>query len=191
MTELQKPELSEQDRFIRKWIIPRLNADVGDFEDATDENIEVAKSILAQEYNKHASSNLRILTKAMVLTLVYDFFHALPPEIYGLLLSLISSISLAIPALHTPESLAGTAIATERSLEKKIRHRAEESVKTNVGVVGIAAGFGVQILSVIDLVDSEVLRNNLLAGVVPSVVTTLLVATAGVYALDRIWPGDG
>lgn len=123
----------------------------------------------------------------MLLTVAYDLLHYLPPVVYGLLLSSIASISLAVPALHTPESLAGTVIGAEQSLEKKIRLQAEESVKTNVGVVGISVGFALQIFAVIGMFGGELFQNNVAAGVVPSVLSSIFLATAVAYVLNLLW----
>ncbi|WP_348607822.1 hypothetical protein [Halobaculum rarum] len=187
---LEQPELSAQEKRIKKWILPNLNADLGDFEDTNEADIDVAESILAQEYRKHGGDNIRILVKILLLTACYDILHVLPPIIYGLLLSSVASISLAIPALHTPESLAGTVIGGEQSTKKRIRYRAEESVKTNVGMVGIAIGFAVQILAVIGVIDTEVFANNILTGAVPSVVSAVFLATVVVYVLSLVWSGS-
>lgn len=52
MSKLEQPELTKQDQRIKDYILPRLNADLGEYEEATDKNIDVTKSILAQEYKK-------------------------------------------------------------------------------------------------------------------------------------------
>lgn len=163
MPELTEPELNRTERWTRDYILTILPSRYGDPADLSDEEVSIVKSILAQQYVEHA--NLGVLWKTGLMLLAYDLLFYLDSQIYGLVLGMLGSISLAVPTLYTPEILAEDTIDQPNTLMSEIQSKAELSVKTNVGVAGLAVGFVWQIFAVSGPIPSELLTQNHLQGV--------------------------
>lgn len=149
MTKLEQPELDFPEWFTRDFILPVLPEDLSDYDNLDPDNIEAARSILAQEYVEHGS--LRGAVKLLIGIGIWDLLYPLPPAVYGLFLSAYGSVFLAAPALHTPETLTENTIGRAEDMEKLVRDSAEESVKTNMGIVFLLGGFVLQAIALVGL----------------------------------------
>lgn len=121
MPDTSDLELDFVEKATRDYFLPRLPDDWKGYEHLKGEDLEVARSVLAQAYVEHA--NLKQLWKPLILIGVYDILFHLQPIIYGLVLSAIGSVSLAIPAMHTPRSLAGDTLRDSKEMYENVRNR--------------------------------------------------------------------
>ncbi len=181
MTNGGEIELDSSERLTRDYILPILPEGWKGYSGLEGDELQLANSILAQEYVEHGS--LRKLWKPLLLIGVYDALFHLEPVVYGLVASAIGSISLAIPAMHTPHSLAGDTLLNPEDDYVEIRKSAKRSVKTNIGIVIFVVGFVIQIAARVDALGTEVLGANLLTGVVPSY--SVILFTALVWEIYR------
>jgi len=102
-----------------------------------------------------------------------------------LVLSMLGSLSLALPTLHTPETLLEGVINKPEELLEEVRFRAEQSVKTNVGVFALMVGFAWQVLTVSGTIPSEILGRNYLVGEIPGWLGFVLVFIMGLLILKE------
>lgn len=165
MPELESPELDTREWATREFILPILPDEASQYDDLHPDDVQAAKSILAQEYVEHG--NIWGILKILAAVGLWDALYPVPVIAYGMILSAYGSIFLAAPAMHTPASLAGETISRTKSLEKLIRSNAEESVKTNIGIIPLIGGFVIQFISTINAPTGEVFRNDLLSGAFP------------------------
>jgi len=186
MSELSPPELNRKETLTRDWLLPLLPSEADQYEELNEEEIEVARSLLAQQYVEHGK--LDLIWKTLLIIFVYDVLFILQSQIYGLVLSAIGSIYLSVPALHTPASLAGETIGKKETLEEKISVNAERSVKTNIGVFALFCGFISQVFSVSGPLPQELMRNNLLEGQIPNWAGFLVIF--GIAFLIFDWHSD-
>ena len=163
MAELTEPKLNRKERWTRDYILKILPSRYGDPADLSDEQISVVRSILAQQYVEHA--NLSVLWKTGLMLLAYDLLFYLDSQIHGLILGMLGSIALALPTLYTLEILAEDTFDQLHTSMSEIESKAELSVKTNVGVAGLAVGSVWQIFAISGPIPSELLTQNHLQGV--------------------------
>lgn len=164
MAEITKPELNRKERWMRDYILPLLPSSFNQPAEVSDEKLEISRSILAKQYVEHA--NLDVLWKTTVILLIYDVGFQMDSIVYGLVLSVLGSISLALPNLYTPELLAEEAFHETSDRLSQIQSIAERSVKTNVGVAGLAVGFLWQIFTVTGPIPTELVPQNYFQGVI-------------------------
>lgn len=166
MEEITKPKLNRTERWTRDYILPLLPSDFNEPAEVSDERLEVARSILAKQYVEH--TNLGVLWKTMLILLMYDAGFQLDSIVYGLVLSALGSLTLALPNLYTPELLAEDAFHESSNLYTQIESKAERSVKANIGVVGLAIGILWQISTISGPIPSELVLTNYFQGVIPN-----------------------
>lgn len=183
MPNVVEPELNRQERWTRDYILPLLPSGFEQPAEVGDENLKVARSILAQQYVEHAK--LDVLWKTAVMLLAYGLGFRLDSVVYGLVIGVLGSLALALPDLYTPELLAEEAFDEPQNLASEIRRKAERSVKTNVGVAGLAVGFGWQIFTISGPIPPELLSQNYLYGVIPGWIGLLGVLVFGYLLLGN------
>lgn len=180
MEELAEPELNRKERWTRVFLT-LLPSGFGDPKDLSEEKVTVVRSILAKQYVEHA--NLEVLWKTGLILLMYDWLFLLNSQIYGMVLGMLGSISLALPTLYTPEILTEDTFDNSNTLMSEIKSKAELSVKTNVGVAGLAVGFALQIFAVSGPIPEELLSHNHLQGVVQNWLGFIAIFTLGYLIL--------
>lgn len=188
MTELTEPDLNRRERWTRDYILEILPSGYGDPADRSEEQVSVAKSVLAKQYVEHAK--LDLYWKMGLVLLAYDWLFLLQSQVYGLVIGAIGSLTLALPNLYTPELLAEDAFEDSDALSKEIKSKAALSVKTNVGVAGLIVGFVWQVFSISGPIPGELISQNHLQGVVQNwlgfaVIFGLLLLCIRVYNLWR------
>jgi hypothetical protein len=183
MGELEKPDLNRMESITCDYILPALPSNFREPDDLDEEEVKIARSILAKQYVEKA--NLKVLWKTALILLVYDLLFVFEAQIYGLVLSMLGSLSLALPTLHTPETLLEGVINKPEELLEEVRFRAEQSVKTNVGVFALMVGFAWQVLTVSGTIPSEILGRNYLVGEIPGWLGFVLVFIMGLLILKE------
>jgi len=184
MSNISEPKLTPQEQLTRDYILPLLPSGFEQPADVDEENVEVTRSILAQQYIEHAK--LDVLWKTCVILVTYDFGFRLNSVVYGLAISVLGSLALALPNLYTPELLAEEAFYESRNLRSKIEAKAEHSVKTNVGVAGLTVGFVWQIFTISGPIPSELVSQNYLYGTIPS-----WLGFFGIFIIGYVLLGNG
>lgn len=183
MSEFIEPELDQKERITRDYILPLLPSESRTPENLSEEKVTVVKSILAKQYVEH--TNLDVLWKTGLILLAYDWLFLLNSQIYGMVLGMLGSIALALPTLYTPEILAEDAFDNTNNLMSEIESKAERSVKTNVGVAGLAVGFVLQIFAVSGPIPKELLSQNHLQGVVQNWLGFVTILILGFFILGN------
>ncbi|GAA0554081.1 hypothetical protein GCM10008994_31380 [Halorubrum ejinorense] len=135
-------------------------------DDTSDEELEVTRSILAQQYVEH--TNIGPLWKSTLILLIYDFGFELDAVVYGLVIGALGSVELAVSNFYTPEILAEEVILRSDNLKSEIETKAKRTVKTNVGVTGLVVGFVWQILTISGPIPDELLAQGYLRETLPS-----------------------
>jgi len=181
MEQLEQPEMNRWERIARDHILPALPSSFRDPGDLDEGEVHIAQSILAKQYVEHA--NLGVLWKTGLILLVYDSLFVFQSQIYGLVLSVLGSLSLALPTLHTPETLLNEVKNQPEGLTEQIRFRAEQSVKTNVGVFALVVGFVWQVFTISGVISHEILPWNHLQDKFPSWIGFILIFTVGIWVL--------
>lgn len=183
MPDITEPKLTRQEQWTRNYILPLLPSSFEQPADVGEENVEVARSILAQQYVEHAK--LDVLWKTSVMLLAYDLGFRLDSVVYGLVIGILGSLALALPNLYTPELLAEEMFHEPRNRRLEIEGKAERSVKTNVGVAGLAVGFVWQIFTISGSIPPELVSQNYLVETIPSWFGFLGVFTIGYLLLGN------
>jgi hypothetical protein len=178
MSNLEPPELDFRARITRDWILPILPKGAVETKSIDGNQLEAAKAILAQEYVNQ--NDLRGLRNVLLILVTFDILFPLNPQLYGIILNIYGSVLLAVPALHTPRSLA-VEVDTEQQLERQIRVSAKRSVRTNVGVAGLVLGFTFQATAVALNLGSDLLPTNYLQGVIAPIFVVLAILVALSY----------
>lgn len=181
MGELEQPDMNRMESITRDYLLTALPSSFREPGELDEEDVQIVQSVLAKQYVEKA--NLKILWKTALILIVYDFLFVFESQIYGLVLSMLGSLSLALPTLHTPETLLDEVANQPEGLMEKIRFRAGQSVKTNVGVFALVVGFAWQVFIVSGAISREILGQNLLQGEFPSWLGFILVFTVGVLLL--------
>ena len=117
---------------------------------------------------------------------MYDVCFRLNSVVYGLFISVLDSLALALSNLYTPELLAKEVFHEPRDLRSKIESKAERSVKANVGVAGLAVGFIWQIFTISGPIPSELLSQNYLQEVFPNWIGFAVTLTLGYVILGDV-----
>ena len=181
MSELTEPELNRKERWARDYILTLLPTGSADPTNLSEDEVTVVRSILAKQYVEHA--NLGVLWKTGLMLLAYDWLFLLHSQIYGMVLGMLGSIALALPTLYTPEILAEDTFDNPNTVMSEIESKAELSVKTNIGVAGLAIGFILQIFAVSGPIPEELLSHNYLQGVVQNWLGFVAILTLGFLIL--------
>lgn len=183
MPDIAKPKLNRKEQWTRDYLLPLLPSSFDQPAEVGDDRLEIAKSILAKQYVEHAK--LDVLWKTSVMLLAYDVGFRLNSVIYGLVIGFLGSLALALPDLYTPELLAEEAFHEPRNPRSEMESKAEHSVKTNIGVAGLAVGFLWQIFTISGPIPSELVSQNYLQGVITSWLGFAAVLTLGYIILGN------
>lgn len=183
MPDITEPKLNQKERWTRDYILPILPSSFDQPAEVGDERLEVVKTILAKQYVEHAK--LDLLWKTSVMLLAYDVGFQLDSVVYGLVIGVLGSLSLALPNLYTPELLAEEAFHEPRNLKSEIESKAERSVKTNIGVAGLAVGFLWQIFTISGPIPTELISQNYLQGVISNWLGFVAVLALGYIILGK------
>ncbi|QLG26355.1 hypothetical protein HUG10_01825 [Halorarum halophilum] len=180
MPELTEPELNRRERWTRELLM-LLPSEYGDPADRSEEKVTIVRSILAKQYVEH--TNLGVVWKTALMLLVYDWLFTLSSQVYGLTLGALGSLALALPNLYTPEILAEDTFDKTDTVMAEIESKAELSVRTNIGVAGLAVGFVWQILAISGPIPGELITQNHLKGVIPTWLGFIIILTLGFLIL--------
>lgn len=183
MGELEQPDLNRIESITCNYILPALPSSFREPDDLNEEEVDIVRAILAKQYVE--KTNLKLLWKTALILLVYDFLFVFEAQIYGLVLSMLGSLSLALPTLHTPETLLEEVTTQPEGLVEEVRFRAGQSVKTNVGVFALVVGFAWQVFTVAGAIPPEILRQNLLVSKIPGWLGFTIVFMIGVLILKE------
>lgn len=166
MSDITEPELNRKERLTRDYILPRLPSDFNQPAEVNDDELEVVSSVLAQQYVEHA--NLGVLWKSFAILLAYDVAFRLDSVVYGLLIGFLGSVIVTLTNIYTPEILAEETFHESQDIVAEIESKAERSVKTNVGMAGLAVGFLWQIFTISGPIPSELVSQDPLQGTIPN-----------------------
>jgi len=169
--------------FTKEVLLPILPDDWKGYEGLEGKELDLAKSALAKQYVEHGDLSVARIPLSGVL--IYDLMFHVQPIVYGLLLSGIGSLYLAMPGMETPKSLAGETIGNKKTEREKLDNRAKQAVDTNVGVLILLSGFLLQIAAVIGVFGNEWLIENYLRGIIPSYWGAISLVIIG-----KIWYGE-
>lgn len=158
-----------------------LPSEYGDSADLSEEKVTIVRSILAKQYVEH--TNLSVLWKTASMLLVYDWLFILSSQVYGLILGALGSLALALPNLYTPEILAEDTFDKANTVMAEVESKEELSVKTNIGVAGLAVGFVWQILAISGPIPRELITQNRLQGVIQNWLGFVIILTLGFLIL--------
>jgi hypothetical protein len=181
--DLDEPDLDRRERLTRDYILPLLPQEYGSPNIQDEANLRAINSILAKQYVKHAS--LGPFWKTGMILIAYDWLFLLDSQVYGLVLSALGSLTLALPNFYTPELLAEEATEKSDNIAQKIESGAKLSVKTNIGVVGLTVGFVWQVLAISGPLAQELLSQNWLQGNIQNWVGFALIFFAGMFIMGK------
>jgi hypothetical protein len=137
MPELSEPALNRQERLTRDYILPALPSEFREPDGLNEKEVQIVKSVLAKQYVEHA--NLGVIGKTATILIAYDFLFVFQAQIYGLVLSMLGSLALALPALHTPGLCS---FARRRRRDCVIAVESEETERFGIGIPPPHACYG-------------------------------------------------
>ncbi|MEZ3164646.1 hypothetical protein ABNG04_12305 [Halorubrum sp. RMP-11] len=108
--------------------------------------------------------------------------------VYGLVIGAVGSFEIALSNFYTPEILAEETFEKSREIRSEIVAKAERTVRTNVGLAGLAFGFLLQVFAISGPLPPELFGQNYLLDRFPSWAGFLLTLTA-ISLMSRVSSG--
>ena len=172
-------------QFIKANLVPALDSPEWQ-EEHNPANDEVDKSatILAEEYYDMAVPAVYSFLTIILLLILIDYLLFFDSQVYGLFISIWSSIIMVFPSLKGRYVIA-TAVQGKPN-EAIHRLEAQEVVTANVGFVILAIGFMFQLFSVQFLTSDEFIQTNQLVDLIPQLESISLWISLGLFIITGI-----
>lgn len=168
MNEESGEELDFKVRMTRDYILPILpETEEGKYSDITEEQKQKTRNILAKKYVEQGFPWGAV--KVLFMIAVYDYMWVLQPQSYGIILDAYAGLLILRPSLKEISRMAADTVVRAGEMPHLREDIAEEHVLTNVGLIVLVAGFGLQLFAV-NFIPSgqELFSGNILNGRMPA-----------------------
>ena len=167
-------------------MLPLLSSDFREPADTDEKDVAVTRSILAKQYVE--LTNTGPVWKTGLILVVYDFGFQMDSMVYGLVIGAVGSFEIAISNFYSPEIPAEEAFEKSSEIRSEIVAKAERTVRTKIGLAGLASGFLLQVFAISGPLPAELFGQNYLLDRFPSRAGFLLTLTA-ISLISRVSPG--